>query len=337
MAVCSEANVRDQEDSMRRLNGWVILFTILTMLIGIKLSFAESSEPGGSTKQGHHASGSTAQDPQFAGEAACVMCHDSETSAFSRNPHSKLALEHGGKGVTCEGCHGPAKEHIESGGDSSKIFGFSHATPEQIEQRCLTCHQGNHESFQRSAHAEAKVVCTSCHSVHAAQTDAKLLRASQPTLCYQCHKDVKPAFSKPFHHKVNEGLMQCSDCHDPHGSFEKSMTKSAAQQDQICIKCHQENAGPFIYEHPVVKTEGCVFCHSPHGSANPRLLARNNLNQLCLQCHTGAQATHASAGRQFTAGGPPTSPVHDQSMQYSSCIICHSQIHGSNVVDTFIR
>jgi len=81
----------------------------------------------------------------------------------------------------------------------------------------------------------------------------------------------------------------------------------------------------------VVKTEGCVFCHSPHGSANARLLVRNNMNELCLQCHTGLKGT------QFTAGGPPTSPVHDQSMQYTSCIICHSQVHGSNVVDTFIR
>ena len=242
-----------------------------------------------------------------------------------------MTLQHGGKGVTCEGCHGPGKAHIESGGDASKIFSFTKSTSQQVEQRCLECHQGDHESFERSAHGEAKVTCTQCHSIHKGEKDTTLLRASQPTLCYQCHKDVKPAFSKPFHHKVNEGLMKCSDCHDPHGTFQKSMTKSAAQQDAVCVKCHQENAGPFIYEHPVVKTEGCVFCHSPHGSANPRLLARNNVNQLCLQCHTGLKGT------QFTAGGPPTSPVHDQSMQYTSCITCHSQIHGSNVVDTFIR
>lgn len=322
---------------MRRPNGWVILFVILTMILGIRLSFAESSEAAASTKQSRAGSDAAKQDLQFAGAAACAMCHEGETSAFSRNPHSKLALEHGGKGVTCEGCHGSAKEHIEGGGDPTKIFSFSHATKEQIEQRCLTCHQGDHEAFQRSAHAEAKVVCTSCHSVHAGTSDTPLLRAAQPNLCYQCHKDVKPAFSKPFHHKVNEGMLKCSDCHDPHGSFDKSMTKEAAQQDQICLKCHQENAGPFVYEHPVVKTEGCMFCHSPHGSANPRLLARNNLNQLCLQCHTGAEASHKTDGRAFDSGGPPTSPVHDQSMQYTSCIVCHSQIHGSNVVDTFIR
>jgi len=267
----------------------------------------------------------------FVGDKPCKMCHADEVKGLGTNPHAKLALEHGGAGVTCEGCHGPGKAHVQSAGDSSKIFSFTKSTPKVVEERCLQCHQGDHASFDRSAHGEAKVSCINCHSIHKSEDQALLLKQPQPTLCYTCHKDVKPAFSKPFHHKVNEGLMQCTDCHDPHGTFQKSMTHSAAQDDAVCVKCHQENAGPFIYEHPVVKTEGCTFCHSPHGSANPRLLARNNLNQLCLQCHTGLKNT------QFTAGGPPTSPVHDQAMQYTSCIICHSQIHGSNVVDTFIR
>ncbi len=275
---------------------------------------------------------STAHNPEgYAGAKACAMCHKDETNGLGDNPHAKLALEHDGTGVTCEGCHGPGKAHVQSGGEVSKIFSFTRATPKQIDERCLQCHQGDHAGFDRSAHGEAKVDCTSCHSIHKAQDRGALLKIAQPALCYSCHKDVKPDFSKPFHHKVNEGVMKCTDCHDPHGTFQKSMVKSSAQEDAVCIKCHQENAGPFIYEHPVVKTEGCTFCHSPHGSQNPRLLARNNLNQLCLQCHTGLKGT------QFTAGGPPTSPVHDQAMQYTSCVICHSQIHGSNVVDTFIR
>ena len=31
-----------------------------------------------------------------------------------------------------------------------------------------------------------------------------------------------------------------------------------AQQDAVCTKCHTETAGPFVYEHAVVKTEGCT-------------------------------------------------------------------------------
>lgn len=303
----------------------------LALLICMILGIGEASSAHAQGKNMLSADVSKAKPEDFAGAKRCAMCHREEALGLGNTPHAKLALEHGGKGVTCESCHGPGKEHVESGGDATKIFSFTKSTATEVEARCLTCHRGDHASFERSAHAEAHVTCIDCHSVHKAQFEAKLLKASQPMLCYQCHKDVRPAFSKPFHHKVNEGLMNCSDCHDPHGTFQKSMAKSAAHDDAVCVKCHQENAGPFIYEHPVVKTEGCTFCHSPHGSANPRLLARNNMNQLCLQCHTGLKGT------QFTAGGPPTSPVHDQSMQYTSCITCHSQIHGSNVVDTFIR
>jgi DmsE family decaheme c-type cytochrome len=304
------------------------IFVCELLVIFLPLTLHAAGGPANSSDAPPLSPTSTAD---FVGAKRCVMCHSSETKGLDRNPHSKLALEHDGKGVTCEGCHGPGKAHVESGGDKTKIFAFSTASSKQIDHQCLNCHQGDHASFDRSAHGEAKVNCTNCHSVHKSEDHVKLLKASQPTLCYTCHVDVKPAFSKPFHHKVNEGLMQCTDCHDPHGTFQKSMVHAAAQDDAVCVKCHQENAGPFIYEHPVVKTEGCTFCHSPHGSANPRLLARNNMNELCLQCHTGLKQT------QFTAGGPPTSPVHDQNMQYTSCIICHSQIHGSNVVDTFIR
>jgi hypothetical protein len=38
-----------------------------------------------------------------------------------------------------------------------------------------------------------------------------LLKAPQPQLCFSCHSDIKPAFSQPFHHKVNEGLIGLPD------------------------------------------------------------------------------------------------------------------------------
>jgi len=37
----------------------------------------------------------------FVGDKACKMCHADEAKGLGTNPHSKLALEHDGKGVTC--------------------------------------------------------------------------------------------------------------------------------------------------------------------------------------------------------------------------------------------
>ena len=246
---------------------------------------------------------------------------------FAGNPHSKLALEHGGKGVTCEGCHGPGKAHVDSGGEASKIFQFTKATPKQVAARCLTCHADDHPNFDRTAHGDALVGCTSCHSVHKSEAQTALLKTSQPKLCYQCHTDIKAAFAEPFHHRVNEGLIKCSDCHDPHGTFQPKMLQQSATQDAICTKCHIDTVGPWVYEHPPIKTEGCTMCHVPHGSTNPRLLTRNNVNSLCLQCH--------SPSMNFTAPGTPS--FHNQANQYQACTVCHVQIHGSNASSIFFK
>jgi DmsE family decaheme c-type cytochrome len=265
----------------------------------------------------------------FVGAETCATCHEEVATKFTAtNPHSKLALEHGKNGITCENCHGAGKAHVEGGGDTSKIFNPAKATAKEVDARCLGCHNGKHQNFERSPHGEANVSCLGCHSVHASAVPEHLLKAEQPKLCYQCHTDIKPQFSMPFHHKVNEGLVSCSDCHDVHGSFEKKSLKSAAQQDAVCVKCHTETAGPFVYEHAVVKTEGCSSCHFPHGGPNPRLLNRANVNTLCLQCH--------SPSNNFTTG-VPIGPAHNQAAQYQSCTICHTSIHGSNVSAVFFN
>ena len=114
-----------------------------------------------------------------------------------------------------------------------------------------------------------------------------MLKSSEPQLCMTCHSETKSQFAKPFHHKVMEGTMKCSDCHNPHGGFESKQTKLSVGLDAACIKCHSNKAGPFVFEHAPLKTEGCTACHTPHGSANPKLLKRAQVRQLCLECHTG--------------------------------------------------
>lgn len=265
--------------------------------------------------------------PNYAGSDSCTICHGDLAKNFTSNPHSRLALMHGGKEITCESCHGPSQAHIDSGGVASKTFQFSKATPKQVEEKCLSCHVGEHPNFERTAHGDAGVSCISCHSMHKFEPQTVLLKMKQPNLCYQCHTDIKSSFSQPFHHKVPEGLMQCSDCHDPHGTFRDKLLKSSADQNAVCVKCHAETAGPFVYEHPPLKLEGCTSCHFPHGSPNARLLTRNNVNSMCLQCHT--------ASMNFTAPGTPS--FHNQANQYQACTVCHVQIHGSNASSVFFK
>jgi DmsE family decaheme c-type cytochrome len=259
----------------------------------------------------------------FVGAEVCASCHEAESKGFPSNPHSKLALEHGGAGVTCESCHGPGKAHVENGGDVAKIFNPAKAPAKALDDKCLSCHAGAHPNFGNSPHAKAGVSCISCHSVHASKEET-LLKAAQPALCYQCHADQKAQFNMPIHHRVNEGLVKCTDCHDVHGTFGPNNLRSTADQNAICTKCHTDIRGPFVYEHAPVKTEGCLACHTPHGTQNPRLLNMPSIATLCNQCHSplGAGARHG-----LDPGSTTVTP----------CVTCHTFIHGSNASQAFIR
>ena len=300
----------------------------LTLILGAVFFCAYSLAAPAPGAKATSAQVKDAAPADFVGSETCASCHEEVTKGFISNPHSKLALAHGKNGVTCENCHGAGKAHADGGGDATKIFNPAKASAKEVDARCLGCHQGQHANFERSGHGEANVSCIGCHSIHAGEDKEHLLKAAQPTLCFQCHTDTKPQFNMPFHHKVEEGLIKCSDCHDPHGTFGKKVLRASSQQDAVCTKCHTETAGPFVYEHDVVKTEGCTSCHSPHGSPNPRLLNRANVNTLCLQCH--------SPSPNYTTG-LPIGPAHNQNLQYQSCTICHTSIHGSNVSAVFFN
>ena len=300
----------------------------LMLLLGSTLLYTSAMAAPARNDKVAGAQAAKAVQGDFVGADVCATCHQEVAKGFANNPHARLAEMHGGAGVTCEGCHGAGKAHVEGGGDISKIFNPAKATAKEVDEKCLGCHQGKHANFERSAHGEGNVSCLGCHSVHASTTPEHLLKAEEPQLCFQCHTDVKPQFSMPFHHKVEEGLVKCSDCHDPHGTFGQKGLRSSTQQDAVCTKCHTETAGPFVYEHAVVKTEGCTACHTPHGGPNPRLLNRANVNTICLQCH--------SPSPNFTTN-LPIGPAHNQATQYQSCTICHTSVHGSNVSAVFFN
>ena len=124
--------------------------------------------------------------------------------------------------------------------------------------------------------------------------------------------------------------MNCSDCHNPHGGFETKQTRLAVGADTGCVKCHANKAGPFVFEHAAIKLEGCTACHIPHGSANPKMLKRASVRQLCFECHTGIinETTEGAAVPSF----------HSQAnVRYQQCTVCHSAIHGSNSSPIFFR
>ena len=149
-----------------------------------------------------------------------------------------------------------------------------------------------------------------------------LLRQKQPDLCFGCHKTIQAQFSLPTHHRVPEGLMKCTDCHNAHGTMNPPQLSKV--NFEVCTGCHTEKRGPFVHEHAAVKVEGCIGCHSPHGSVERNMLLRREGRFLCLQCHVNPGGINVPHGRLgFQTSG--------------ECVRCHAQIHGSNTSEYFLQ
>lgn len=271
-----------------------------------------------------------AEPSTYAGAEACKTCHADVYTGWEKSPHWKQTYREGGIAKHgCEDCHGPASGHVADPSDTSTLFLFDKASTKDINARCLTCHAGGtqHMNAINSVHTKNDVSCVSCHSPHHAKESEFLLVKAQPELCYTCHLQQKAQFDMPFHHRVNEGLIQCSDCHNVHGTVGPKQVRTSSTQDAVCFKCHIDKQGPFVFEHAPIKVDGCQSCHLTHGGPNPHMLKLSNMNLLCLQCHTTSSFSSAPGAPSF----------HNQASLFQSCLLCHSQIHGSNFDATFFK
>ena len=335
---------------------FLFLFAILCLAWLLTGVFGGATGTIASTDQGNTeiATNLPAQKDDYVGSETCRGCHEDQFNRYAKTKHSKLAdlASWKGKVQGCESCHGPGLKHVEDPTVKGSIISFVNKNSKEISETCLACHAGKetHNNFRRGEHWRNNIGCTDCHSTHggeqpnikpdsitliapasrqrANQADVAMLKQSEPQLCISCHSETKTQFTKPFHHKVLEGTMKCSDCHNSHGGFESKQTKLAVGLDATCIKCHTNKQGPFVYEHAPLKLEGCTTCHIPHGSSNPKMLKRPQIRQLCIECHTAIT-------EEISPGIPN---FHNQAqVRYQQCTVCHSQIHGSNSSSVFFR
>lgn len=213
-------------ESKRRLIS-IATLTLLAVVCGLA-SLLPAKAQSDSKRQKDQAKASSYQRvtdaSQYVGAETCKTCHEDMPSkgffkSYEDSPHfvTRLDTKRGPEWHGCEACHGPGKEHVEGGGDKSKIFTFKNASAADISARCLGCHEygAEHANFGRSAHLQNNVSCTDCHDPHHAKENDHLMKAQQPQLCYGCHLEVSQQFTRTFHHRVNEGLVKCTDCHNP--------------------------------------------------------------------------------------------------------------------------
>lgn len=255
----------------------------------------------------------------YVGTDTCLTCHDDRKNlgehGRAANPRTPMAAQ------GCETCHGPGQGHTEDPGDKTRIKNPNKLPPADVTAICTTCHnRGEHAFWTGSMHDRRKLTCTTCHSVHNPEsTEKRLVKKTQLEVCGKCHRDKVAKLDRSGHMPVREGKLQCSSCHNMHGSQNVRLLRVGYSVNEACTSCHPEKRGPFLWEHPPVR-ENCTTCHDPHGTANERLLVAKQ-PFLCQRCHVAAQ--HPSS-------------VYDAAVFRSSnrvygrgCVNCHSAIHGS--------
>ncbi|HVG90222.1 MAG TPA: multiheme c-type cytochrome, partial [Alphaproteobacteria bacterium] len=125
--------------------------------------YANAQEkPSSPAQPQSNAAQSGTQPEHYLGSEACMACHeDVYKKSFENTPHFKTTLN---KGHGCESCHGPGAEHVEGGGDTSKIVNFKTLSRQEASARCLTCHAQNlkQRHFSSSSHASNDVGCLDC-------------------------------------------------------------------------------------------------------------------------------------------------------------------------------
>lgn len=253
--------------------------------------------------QSYHRTQPVSEATELVGAEECEVCHE-EVAGYAPAPDYH---------ANCEACHGFGDLHT----DSEEVSEIRYPS----NRDCLACHESGrstHLAWTTSEHERSGVLCSDCHSGH--NREPSMLRVATPVqtavlphasdtsrLCASCHTEVAARLGLPSHHPVREGMLDCTDCHKPHESSRFALGARTSQ----CTSCHQDYAGPWIYEHAPV-TEDCGYCHSAHGSHAANLLETNQPGS-CISCHSI----------------PTMGATHDPEAFSTRCTDCHSAVHGS--------
>lgn len=135
------------------------LVVVFIAALGAFMLLRQAVIPKAFGQYGHYRPGaleSIRQRPVFfAGQDACIACHDDQAKARSSGRHARVA---------CEACHGPQAQHAN---DPSAL---KPQLPEVLTL-CRRCHEkdaAKPRSFPQVVTAEhmGDVACNSCHQPH---------------------------------------------------------------------------------------------------------------------------------------------------------------------------
>jgi DmsE family decaheme c-type cytochrome len=265
----------------------------------------------------------TPQSEESSSTEDCRGCHEESLARFNRTHHAAQA-------DSCYACHQgvAAEEHLRGQleGEDAPGPSFEALSVNEASAVCLSCHESTHvPTWEGNAHSRRDVSCIDCHAVHSFESERNQLQTRDASVsCNACHQNIRAQMLRTSHHPVREGLMGCESCHDPHDGSTPQMIK-ADWVNELCLQCHQEKRGPFLWEHAPVR-EDCLQCHNPHGSNHDKLLVAKQ-PYLCQRCHLNTR--HPGTLYDGLNAGNPIASASNRAVEHA-CKNCHQSVHGGN-------
>lgn len=213
-------------------------------------------------------------------DGVCTKCHDESESkpilAIYQTPHGVVG---DARTPSCQSCHGESSAHLAGSKEGE------HRPPPDVVFGARPTNAG--------------------YSPNDAQ--------SQTEACLTCHKASLRMHWPGSQHQVNDVV--CANCHSVHNAVDPMLVRIL--QPGVCFGCHKEQRAQTrqISTHPIDAGKmACSDCHNPHGSAGPKLLAKNTVTETCFTCHADKRGP-------FLWEHQPVS---------EDCTNCHTP-HGSNI------
>jgi len=293
---------------------------------------------------------------------AMVLTAIASPATYAQDAEEELP-DYSRKGAdTCFQCHDDQA--------ALSVFRSKHANPDDPKApfghgqlQCEACHGpgGDHAGRVRRGQERPPIPAFASNSTSSIK--------DQNARCVDCHLgNTGLAWHGSTH---DDNTVACSDCHTSH--TERDPVLATATQADVCFDCHQQQRTQSMkaYAHPVRQGKmECTSCHNLHGDTTERLLAQNNVNATCYDCHAelrgpylwehapvteDCNSCHDPHGSNqpgmltmrapmlcqscHSQDGHPSIPQDERGLPANvpsplmlgqSCMNCHDQVHGSN-------
>lgn len=205
-------------------------------------------------------------------ERRCAGCHAATGLNVSINAQGEYIAAFADMAVSCEGCHGPASEHILAGGGKARnIIIPSLLTYERASEVCGQCHNrglavsqpgaSNFEYPYNIAQGGAYIPGLPLDDFfrNYSMKDApagNFWRADRDfpeeglkqgdAIAGRAHREQWPDLKGAKHDTNSNERVSCANCHAPHGSsnrlglVEQNRGKIVNNPTSLCLSCHQK-------------------------------------------------------------------------------------------------